>query len=337
MTKHRTIISEIGNTPLIKLKKISELTGCDIYGKAEFLNPGQSIKDRTALKIIEEAELRKDLTKGGLIVEGTAGNTGIGLSIVANAKGYKTKIIIPNTQSEEKKSTLRSYGAELIEVPAVPFSDDKNYQHVARRIAEEETKKTNNGVLFADQWNNLDNIKAHYEGTGPEIWNDTNGKLDGFVCSIGTGGTITGISNYLKEKNQNIKIAVADPHGASMYNYFKNNNVIASSGNSISEGIGLGRVTPIIKEAINIDFSYLIDDHIALPYIYDLVINEGIMLGGSSAINIAGAVELAKELGPGNTIVTILCDNGNRYQSKLFNPSYLIEKGISVPEWLTWY
>ncbi|MBT4203189.1 MAG: cysteine synthase A [Rhodobiaceae bacterium] len=335
MTKHRTIISEIGNTPLIKLKKISELTGCDIYGKAEFLNPGQSIKDRTALKIIEEAELRKDLTKGGLIVEGTAGNTGIGLSIVANAKGYKTKIIIPNTQSEEKKSTLRSYGAELIEVPAVPFSDDKNYQHVARRIAEEETKKTNNGVLFADQWNNLDNIKAHYEGTGPEIWNDTNGKLDGFVCSIGTGGTITGISNYLKEKNQNIKIAVADPHGASMYNYFKNNNVIASSGNSISEGIGLGRVTPIIKEAINIDFSYLIDDHIALPYIYDLVINEGIMLGGSSAINIAGAVELAKELGPGNTIVTILCDNGNRYQSKLFNPSYLIEKGISVPEWLT--
>ncbi|MDC3272740.1 cysteine synthase A [Hyphomicrobiales bacterium] len=335
MTKHRTIISEIGNTPLIKLKKISELTGCDIYGKAEFLNPGQSIKDRTALKIIEEAELRKDLTKGGLIVEGTAGNTGIGLSIVANAKGYKTKIIIPNTQSEEKKSTLRSYGAELIEVPAVPFSDDKNYQHVARRIAEEETKKTNNGVLFADQWNNLDNIKAHYEGTGPEIWNDTNGKLDGFVCSIGTGGTITGISNYLKEKNQNIKIAIADPHGASMYNYFKNNNVIASSGNSISEGIGLGRVTPIIKEAINIDFSYLIDDHIALPYIYDLVINEGIMLGGSSAINIAGAVELAKELGPGNTIVTILCDNGNRYQSKLFNPSYLIEKGISVPEWLT--
>ncbi|MDB4832086.1 cysteine synthase A, partial [Hyphomicrobiales bacterium] len=291
--------------------------------------------DRTALKIIEEAELRKDLTKGGLIVEGTAGNTGIGLSIVANVKGYKTKIIIPNTQSEEKKSTLRSYGAELIEVPAVPFSDDKNYQHVARRIAEEETKKTNNGVLFADQWNNLDNIKAHYEGTGPEIWNDTNGKLDGFVCSIGTGGTITGISNYLKEKNQNIKIAVADPHGASMYNYFKNNNVIASSGNSISEGIGLGRVTPIIKEAINIDFSYLIDDHIALPYIYDLVINEGIMLGGSSAINIAGAVELAKELGPGNTIVTILCDNGNRYQSKLFNPSYLIEKGISVPEWLT--
>ena len=335
MTKHRTIISEIGNTPLIKLKKISELTGCDIYGKAEFLNPGQSIKDRTALKIIEEAELRKDLTKGGLIVEGTAGNTGIGLSIVANAKGYKTKIIIPNTQSEEKKSTLRSYGAELIEVPAVPFSDDKNYQHVARRIAEEETKKTNNGVLFADQWNNLDNIKAHYEGTGPEIWNDTNGKLDGFVCSIGTGGTITGISNYLKEKNQNIKIAIADPHGASMYNYFKNNNVIASSGNSISEGIGLGRVTPIIKEAINIDFSYLIDDHIALPYIYDLVINEGIMLGGSSAINIAGAVELAKELGPGNTIVTILCDNGNRYQSKIFNPSYLIEKGISVPEWLT--
>mgnify|MGYP006137494661 FL=1 len=189
--------------------------------------------------------------------------------------------------------------------------------------------------MFADQWNNLDNIKAHYKGTGPEIWNDTNGKLDGFVCSIGTGGTITGISNYLKEKNQNIKIAIADPHGASMYNYFKNNNVIASSGNSISEGIGLGRVTPIIKEAINIDFSYLIDDHIALPYIYDLVINEGIMLGGSSAINIAGAVELAKELGPGNTIVTILCDNGNRYQSKLFNPSYLIEKGISVPEWLT--
>ena len=326
MIKHRTIISEIGNTPLIKLKKISELTGCDIYGKAEFLNPGQSIKDRTALKVIK---------KGGLIVEGTAGNTGIGLSIVANAKGYKTKIIIPNTQSEEKKCTLRSYGAELIEVPAVPYSDEKNYQHIARRIAAEEEEKTNKGVLFADQWNNLDNIKAHYEGTGPEIWNDTNGRIDGFVCSIGTGGTITGISNYLKEKNQNIKIAVADPHGASMYNYFKNNNVIASSGNSISEGIGLGRVTPIIKEAINIDFSYLIDDHIALPYIYDLVINEGIMLGGSSAINIAGAVELAKELGPGNTIVTILCDNGNRYQSKLFNPSYLIEKGISVPEWLT--
>ncbi|MFQ3361019.1 MAG: cysteine synthase A [Alphaproteobacteria bacterium] len=337
MVKHRTIISEIGNTPLMKLKKISELTGCNIYGKAEFLNPGQSIKDRTALKIIEEAEARKSISKGGLIVEGTAGNTGIGLSIVANAKGYKTKIIIPNTQSEEKKSTLRSYGAELIEVPAVPYSDEKNYQHIARKIAEEETIKSPNGVLFADQWNNLDNIKAHYEGTGPEIWNDTDGKIDGFVCSIGTGGTITGISNYLKEKNKNIKIAVADPHGAAMYSYFKSNEVIASQGNSISEGIGLGRITPIIKEAKNIDFSYLIDDHTALPYIYDLVINEGIMLGGSSAINIAGAVELAKELGPGSTIVTILCDNGNRYQSKLFNPSYLIEKGIAVPEWLSVY
>lgn len=334
MINNNTIISQIGNTPLIKLKKISELTGCDIYGKAEFLNPGQSIKDRTALKIIEEAEQRKSIEKGGLIVEGTAGNTGIGLSIVGNAKGYKTKIIIPNTQSEEKKNTLRSYGAELIEVPAVPYSDKNNYQHIAKRIAEDDIKNNPNGAIFADQWNNLDNIKAHYDHTGPEIWENTNGRINGFVCSIGTGGTIVGVSNYLNEQNKDIKIAVADPLGASMYNYFKNNNIIATDGNSISEGIGLGRVTPIIKEAKNVDFSYLIDDHTALPYIYDLVVNEGIILGGSSAINIAGAVKLAKELGPGHTIVTILCDSGSRYQSKLYNKKFLKSKDISIPAWM---
>ena len=330
------IIKQIGNTPLIYLKEASELTSCHIYGKAEFLNPGQSVKDRAALSIIEQAEKRGDLKKGGTIIEGTAGNTGIGIALVANAKGYKVKIVIPETQSQEKFDTLNAFGVDLIKVPAVPFSDPNNYQHVARKIALEEIRNNNNGAIFADQWNNLDNMLAHYSTTGPEILSQTENKIDAFICSIGTGGTLSGVSKYLRENKTNIQIGLADPKGASMYNYFTNNNIEPTSGSSITEGIGLGRSTSITNEIAKIDYAYTIEDNEAFPYMYNLVKNEGIILGGSSAINIAGAVKLANDIGPNKTIVTILCDHGSRYQSKLYNPKFLQEKRIKVPDWLTY-
>jgi cysteine synthase len=327
------IVEAIGNTPLIKLKRASEETGCNILGKAEFMNPGQSVKDRAGKWMILEAEKRGELKPGGLVVEATAGNTGIGLAVVASARGYRTLIVIPETQSQEKKDMLRLCGAELVEVPALPFSNPNNYQHVGRRLAEKLRKTEPNGVLFADQWNNLDNAKAHYESTGPEIWEQTNGKVDAFICSVGSGGTIAGVSRFLKEKNKNIIIACADPHGAAMYELFKHGTAKTSPGGSITEGIGLGRVTPIIETA-KVDDAFLIPDEEAVTVIYELLEHEGLCLGGSTGINVAGAVHLAKQLGPGKTIVTILCDSGNRYQSKLFNPDFMRSKKLPVPEWL---
>lgn len=333
MTIHNGVVEAIGNTPLIKLKRASELTGCTILGKAEFMNPGQSVKDRAGKWMILEAEKRGDLEPGGLIVESTAGNTGIGLAVVASARGYRTLIIIPNTQSQEKKDMLRLNGAELIEVPALPFSNPNNYQHIGRRLADRLRKTEPNGVLFADQWNNLDNAKAHYESTGPEIWRQTGGKVDGFIASVGTGGTLAGTSRYLKEKNKDIVTACADPNGFAMYNWFKNGEAKSTPGDSITEGIGIGRVTPVIETA-KVDTAFLVSDEEAVAVIYDLVQHEGLCLGGSTGINIAGAIKLAKELGPGKTIVTILCDSGGRYQSKLFNPEFMRSKSLPVPEWL---
>src|SRR5713101_7010943 len=299
------IVGAIGNTPLIKLQRASEATRCTILGKAEFMNPGQSVKDRAARQIILEAEKRGEIRPGGLVVEGTAGNTGIGLALVANARGYRTLIVIPETQSQEKKDMLRLCGAELIEVPAVPYSNPNNYQHIARRMAEELRKGEPNGVLYADQWNNLDNRKAHYSSTGPEIWQQTDGKVDGFICAVGTGGTLAGVSQYLREKKKDVVIGVADPKGAAMYNYFARGQVQASEGGSVSEGIGLGRVTRIIED-IKVDKAYLIPDEEAVPIIFDLLEHEGLCLGGSNGINVAGAIRLAKDMGPGHTIVTVL-------------------------------
>src|SRR4051794_35569265 len=327
------VVEAIGNTPLLKLKRASEQTGCTILGKAEFMNPGQSVKDRAGKQMILEAEKRGDLKPGGLVLEGTAGNTGIGLALVAKARGYRTLIVIPETQSQEKKDMLRLCGAELVEVPALPFSDPNNYQHVGKRLAEQLRKTEPNGVLFADQWNNLDNAKAHYESTGPEIWQQTDGKVDGFICSVGTGGTLAGVSSFLKEKRKDILIGCADPRGAAMYELFKNGEAKSTPGGSITEGIGLGRVTPVIKQA-RVDDAYLIPDEEAVPIIYELLEHEGLCLGGSTGINVAGAIRLVKQLGPGKTIVTILCDSGNRYQSKLFNPQFMRSKNLPVPEWL---
>src|SRR3954471_21315536 len=327
------VVEAIGNTPLIKLKRASEMTGCTILGKAEFMNPGQSVEDRPGKQMILEAENRGDLKPGGLVVEGTAGNTGIGLAIVAGARGYRTIIVMPDTQSQEKKNTLRLCGAELVEVPALPYSNPNNYQHVARRLADQLRKTEPNGVLFADQWNNLDNPKAHYVSTGPEIWQQTGGKIDAFICSIGTGGTLAGASAFLREKKKDIVIGVADPRGAAMYQWFKHGEAKSSPGGSITEGIGLGRVTPVIKDA-KVDEAYIIPDEEAVPIIYELLEHEGLCLGGSSGINIAGAVRLARQLGPGHTIVTVLCDGGSRYQSKLFNPAFMRSKNLPVPEWL---
>ena len=333
MSINNDVVEAIGNTPLIKLKQASEATGCTIFGKAEFMNPGQSVKDRAGKQMILEAEKRGELKPGGLVVEGTAGNTGIGLAVVADARGYRTLIVIPETQSQEKKDALRLYGAELVEVPALPYSNPNNYQHVAKRLADQLRKSEPNGVLFADQWNNLDNLKAHYVSTGPEIWEQTGGKLDGFICSIGTGGTLAGVSACLREKNKGIVIGVADPRGAAMYEWFKHGQAKASPGASITEGIGLGRVTPVIKDA-KVDEAYLIPDEEAVPVIYGLLEHEGLCLGGSTGINVAGAIRLARQLGPGHTIVTVLCDSGNRYQSKLFNPDFMRSKKLPVPEWL---
>ena len=322
----------VGKTPLIRLREVSEETGCEILGKAEFLNPGSSVKDRAALFIIKDAEERGALEPGGLIVEGTAGNTGIGLALCGNARGYRTLIVIPETQSQEKKDMLRLCGAELKEVPAVPYKDPNNYVHVAERLAQEMAKTETNGVLYANQWDNTANRRAHLEGTGPEIWQQTDGKLDGFICSIGTGGTVAGVSMFLKEKNPDVQIAIADPLGASMFSYYSTGE-LKGEGDSIAEGIGQGRITGNLEGAV-VDMPFQIPDAEALPYIFDLLKHEGLCLGGSSAINIAGAVRMAREMGPGHTIVTILCDYGDRYQSKLFNPSFLKEKALPVPDWL---
>jgi cysteine synthase len=333
MTIYKDVVDAIGNTPLIKLKHASEATGCTILGKAEFMNPGQSVKDRAGKWMILEAEKRGELKPGGLVVESTAGNTGIGLAVVASARGYRTLILIPDTQSQEKKDALRLCGAELIEVPALPYSNPNNYQHVGRRLADRLRKSEPEGVLFADQWNNLDNAKAHYDSTGPEIWQQTGGKLDGFICSVGTGGTLAGVSRALKEKNKGIVVACADPHGFAMYELFKHGEAKSTPGDSITEGIGLGRVTPVIATA-KVDDAFLIPDEEAVTVIYELLEHEGLCLGGSTGINVAGAIRLARQMGPGHTIVTILCDSGNRYQSKLFNPDFMRSKNLPVPAWL---
>ncbi len=333
MNIRQGILDAIGHTPLIKLQRASEATGCTILGKAEFMNPGGSVKDRAGRQMIVEAEKRGELRPGGLVVESTAGNTGIGLALVANARGYRTIIVIPETQSREKKDALRLFGAELVEVPAIAYSNPNNYQHVGRRLADELKKTEKNGVIFADQWNNLDNRKAHYVSTGPEIWHETGGKLDGFICSIGTGGTLAGTSAYLREKNKSIKIGVADPRGAAMYNLFAHGEAKATDGGSITEGIGLGRVTPIV-DGMHVDLAYLIPDEEAVPIVFDLLEHEGLCVGGSTGINIAGAIRMAKDLGPGHTIVTVLADYGTRYQSKLFDPAFLRSKNLPVPAWL---
>jgi cysteine synthase len=327
------VVEAIGNTPLIKLVHASEATGCTILGKAEFMNPGQSVKDRAGKWMILEAEKRGELKPGGLVVEATAGNTGIGLAVVASARGYRTLIVIPETQSQEKKDMLRLCGAELVEVPALPFSNPNNFQHVGRRLADQLRKTEPNGVLFADQWNNLDNAKAHYDSTGPEIWEQTGGRLDGFICSVGTGGTLAGTSRYLKEKSNSVVIACADPHGFAMYELFKHGQAKSTPGDSITEGIGLGRVTPVVETA-KVDDAFLVSDEEAVTVIYELLEHEGLCLGGSTGINVAGAIRLARQLGPGKTIVTILCDSGNRYQSKLFNPEFMRAKNLPVPQWL---
>ena len=323
----------VGNTPLIKLQRLSQQTGCTILGKAEFLNPGGSVKDRAALYMILDAEERGELAPGGVVVEGTAGNTGIGLALVGNARGYRTVILMPDTQSQEKKDMLRLCGAEVREVPAVPFKNPNHYVHQAERTAKELAASEDGGVLYANQWDNLANRNGHIASTGPEIWQQTDGKVDGFICSIGTGGTLSGVGQFLKERNPDIKIGLADPRGACMYEYFKSGELKPTEGGSISEGIGQGRVTGNVDGAI-VDFPYLIPDEEALPIVFDLLKHEGLCLGSSTAINVAGAARLAKELGPGHTIVTVLCDGGQRYQSKLFNPTFLKQKGLPVPSWL---
>jgi len=321
------LVGAIGNTPLIRLRGPSELTGCEILGKAEFLNPGGSVKDRAGLYLILDAEQRGVLKRGGLIVEGTAGNTGIGLALVGNARGYRTLIVIPETQSQEKKDMLRLCGAELREVPAVAYKDPNNYVHVSERVAKEL------GAFWANQWDNTANADGHYRSTGPEIWQQTGGKIDGFTCAIGTGGTLAGVSRYLKEQSPKVRIAVADPMGAAMYSWFKRGE-LQSQGSSITEGIGQGRVTKNVALA-KIDDAYQIPDSEALPLLFDLAKREGLILGGSSAINLAGAIRLACDLGAGHTVVTILADSGTRYQSKLFNPAFLRQKGLPVPDWLS--
>ena len=332
MTIRDNMIDAIGNTPLIKLKKASELTGCNILGKAEFMNPGQSVKDRAALQIIRDAEAKGQLKPGGTIVEGTAGNTGIGIALVANALGYKSVIVIPETQSQEKKDMLRLCGAELIEVPAVPYRDENNYVKYSGRLAEKLGSESENGAVWANQFDNTANRDAHIMTTGPEVWSQTDGKVDGFTCAIGTGGTLAGTGMYLKEKNRDIQIAAADPMGAAMYHWYKHGE-LKSEGTSITEGIGQGRVTANLVDA-PIDDAYQISDEEALPIVFDLLKHEGLCLGGSSGINIDGAMRMAEILGPGHTIVTILCDYGTRYQSKLFNSAFLKEKNLPCPEWL---
>jgi cysteine synthase A len=326
-----SVVDLIGNTPLIRLKAASEATGCEIYGKAEFLNPGQSIKDRAALWIIRAAEADGSLKPGGTIVEGTAGNTGIGLALVANALGYKTKIVIPRTQAQEKKDAIRAFGAELIEVDALPYANPGNYVRYSGTLAQE-LREAGESVIWANQFDNVANRRAHIEGTGPEIWEQTGGKLDAFICAVGSGGTLGGLSLYLKEKNPNIQIGLADPFGAALHSYYTTGE-LKSEGTSISEGIGQGRITANL-EGITVDRSYQVSDAEWLPVLYDLIENEGLCLGTSAALNIVGAMKMAKDLGSGKTIVTVLCDYGNRYASKIFNPPFLREKGLPVPPWM---
>jgi len=326
------IIEAIGNTPLIKLKRVSAATGCTILGKAEFMNPGQSVKDRAALFIIEDAVKKGELQPGGVIVEGTAGNTGIGLALVGNAMGFRTVIVIPETQSQEKKDTLRLCGAELIEVPAVPYSNPNNYVKLSGRLADQLAKTEKRGAIWANQFDNIANRQGHIETTGQEIWQQTDGKIDGFVSAVGTGGTLAGVAMALKAHSNAVRIALADPMGAALYSYYTT-GTLKSEGSSITEGIGQGRITKNL-EAAPIDIAYQIPDAEAVPIIFDLLEHEGLCLGGSSGINIAGAVRLAKELGPGHTIVTVLADYGTRYQSKLFNPQFMREKNLPVPAWL---
>ena len=326
MDIRHNVIDAIGNTPLIQLRKASALTGCTILGKAEFMNPGQSVKDRAALFIIKDAIKRGELKPGGTIVEGTAGNTGIGLCVVANAMGFKTVIVIPDTQAQEKKDVLRQLGAELIEVPAVPYKNPNHYVKYSGRLAKAM------GAVWANQFDNLANRNAHIEGTGPEIWSQTNGKVDGFVCSVGSGGTLAGISMALKKHNKNIRIALADPMGAALYNFYKHGE-LKSEGSSITEGIGQGRITANLEGAV-IDDAFQVHDNEAIQIAFDLLEHEGLCMGGSTGVNVAGAIALAKQMGPGHTIVTILCDYGTRYASKLFNPEFLRSKDLPVPAWL---
>ena len=332
MTSPQTLLSAIGNTPLIRLNAASDATGCDIYGKAEFMNPGGSVKDRAAIAIIEDAEERGDLRPGGLIVEGTAGNTGIGLTMVGNAKGYTSVIVMPETQSQEKKDVLRIFGADLRLVPAKPYKDPGNYVRYSETLAKELAETHPNGVIWANQFDNTANYMGHYRTTGPEIWRQTDGKIDGFTCAVGSGGTIAGVGRYLKEQNEKVQIALSDPDGSALYNHYINGELKAE-GNSISEGIGQGRITANLAEA-PIDTAYRLSDADALPIIFDLMHDEGLYLGGSTAINIAGAMAMAREMGPGHTIVTILCDSGQRYQSKVWNPDFLRSKSLPVPSWL---
>lgn len=326
------VIETIGNTPLIKLKRASEETGCTILGKAEFLNPGQSVKDRAALAIVQDAEAKKQLQPGGLIVEGTAGNTGIGLALVGAARGYRVIVVMPRTQSQEKKDAVRLLGAELVEVDAAPAASDNHYPKVARRIAEEKAKTEPNGAIWANQFDNVANRQGHLDTTGPEIWRDTDGKVDGFICAVGSGGTLGGVSMALKAKNKDVVIGLADPGGAALYNWYKNGELKAE-GTSITEGIGQGRVTANL-EGVTVDEAFRVEDRDWLPVLYNLIQEEGLCVGGSSALNVLGAMELARKLGPGKTIVTLLCDYGNRYTSKLFNPDFLRSKDLPTPPWM---
>jgi cysteine synthase A len=326
------VVAAIGNTPLIRLKRASELTGCTILGKAEFMNPGASVKDRAALYIVRDAETRGLLRPGGRIVEGTAGNTGIGLAMVAKALGYKTTIVIPRTQSQEKKDAIRLLGADLVEVDALPYSNPDNYVRYSGRLAEALNAKEPGGAVWANQFDNVANRLAHVETTGPEIWGQTEGRVDGFICAVGSGGTLAGVAQALRARKPEIQIGLADPMGASLFNYYAHGELKAEGG-SISEGIGQGRITANL-EGLSVDYAYLIPDAEAIEQVFDLVQHEGLCLGGSAGMNIAGAVRLARDLGPGKTIVTILCDHGSRYQSKLFNPAFLRERDLPVPSWL---
>ncbi len=327
------VIDAIGNTPLIRLRKASEETGCQILGKAEFMNPGQSVKDRAALFIIKDAVAKDQLRPGGTIVEGTAGNTGIGLAMVANAMGFKTVIVMPKTQSEEKKDAVRLMGAELIQVPAVPYKDENNYIKYSGRLAQELDGKLDNGAIWANQFDNVANRQAHIETTGPEIWRQTEGQVDAFICAVGSGGTLAGVHQYLKSRSPDIKIGLVDPMGAALYHYYKHGE-LKSEGSSITEGIGQGRITANLED-LQVDEAYRVEDAEMLHMLYDLIVHEGLVLGGSAALNVVGAVKLAKQMGPGHTIVTVLCDLGQRYASKIFNPEFLRGRDLPVAPWMS--
>ena len=332
MTIHQDLESAIGHTPLIKLRKASEITGCEILGKAEFMNPGQSVKDRAALWIIKDAIARGELRPGGTIVEGTAGNTGIGIALVAASMGFRTVIVIPETQSQEKKDMIRLAGAELVQVPAAPYKNPNNYVRYSERLANELTKTEPNGAIWANQFDNTANRQAHIESTAPEIWEQTDGKVDGFICAVGSGGTLAGVAMGLRDRSRDIKIGLADPFGSALYNHYANGE-LKSEGGSITEGIGQGRITANL-EGLEVDMPFTISDQESVPIVFDVLEHEGLCLGGSSGVNIAGAIRMAKEMGPGHRIVTMLCDYGTRYQTKLFNPEFLRSKDLPVPVWL---